>query len=165
MSSIEGYDNYVIFEDGMVINMDRGNILKASISNSGGYNRIGLHKDGKEKKIYIHRLLVQTFIDNPENKPCIDHINHNRLDNRLDNLRWATSQENTHNQSLSKNNTSGYQGIYLTKWNTFRASININKKKVRKTFKTLEEAIRWRNEMVEIHYPSRPSIETTNLHD
>jgi len=158
MSCIEGYDNYIIFEDGMVINMDRGNILKASISND--YKRIELRKDGKAKKYFLHRLLAQTFIDNPEDKPCVDHINRNRSDNRLYNLRWVTNLENDHNKSLSKRNTTGHQAIWFSKSNTYRASININKKEIRKTFKTLEEAIRWRNEMVKIHYPSRPSIES-----
>lgn len=45
----------------------------------------------------IHRLVAETFIPNPENKLCVDHINGNRLDNRVENLRWVTRSENVHN--------------------------------------------------------------------
>jgi len=155
MFRIEGYDNYFINKNGEVLNSKRGRFLKGTI-NTFGYKRFCLSKDGKAKYYFLHCLLAQTFIDNPENRPFIDHINHNRLDNRLSNLRWVTNQENDHNKSIAKNNKSGYQGICLSKSNTWRACISINKKEVRKTFKTIEEAILWRNDMVKIHYPSRP---------
>ena len=67
-----------------------------------GYYFIALYKNGIEFRRAIHRLLAQTFIPNPENKPCVDHINRSRTDNRLEDLRWATYSEN--NKNTNHNN-------------------------------------------------------------
>ena len=59
---------------------------------SSGYIQVQLAKP--RKKFQVHRLLAMAFIPNPENKECINHINSNRSDNRLENLEWATVKEN-----------------------------------------------------------------------
>ena len=61
------------------------------------YLTVILCKDGKLKNFKVHRLVSQAFIPNTENKPCIDHINTNRTDNRVNNLRWVTHKENSNN--------------------------------------------------------------------
>jgi hypothetical protein len=63
-------------------------------SSSGFYNRVCLYKNNKAKSIRIHRLVAKAFIPNLENKPEINHVNGNRLDNRVENLEWATPKEN-----------------------------------------------------------------------
>ena len=59
------------------------------------------------KHIPIHRIVAETFLPNPENKPTVDHINRVRDDNRLDNLRWATHKEQQDNTSYVLNSKYG----------------------------------------------------------
>lgn len=70
------------------------------------YYRVRLVKDGVGKNKSIHRLVAEAFIDNPDNKPVIDHINGNSIDNRVENLRWCTQKENNgfelHRKNIGK---------------------------------------------------------------
>lgn len=75
-------------------------ILK-NTEHSNGYLIVGLAKNGKYKLFYVHKLVAEAFIPNPEGKPCIDHINTIKNDNRIENLRWVTHEENSNN-SLTK---------------------------------------------------------------
>lgn len=70
--------------------------------NRDGYIVVGL-SDGinNRKTIELHRLMAEHFVANPENKPTVHHINHNRHDNRVSNLRWATHDEQQDKEWLS----------------------------------------------------------------
>ena len=107
---IEGYENlYQVSNMGRVKSLDR--LVKASrggfrgvkgqlmslCKDKDGYLILRLAKNGKHKNYKVHRLVAQAFIPNPENKPCIDHINGIVSDNRLENLRWTTHKENNNN--------------------------------------------------------------------
>ena len=59
-----------------------------------GYKYVNLRKDGKTHKGYIHHLMGETFLPNPENKPEVNHENGNKADNSLSNLTWNTRAEN-----------------------------------------------------------------------
>ena len=83
------------------------------------------------KKIYsIHRVILERVLGRPlEKGDEVDHINGNGLDNRRENLRLATSQQNHRNRKTPKNNTSGVTGVYYyPKINRWKAGISINKK-------------------------------------
>lgn len=87
-------DNYSINELGEVRN-DRTNHIKKPFENkSNGYMTVDLYKNNKSEKVTIHRLLAEAFIPNPEGKTTVDHIDGNRKNNALSNLRWATYSEN-----------------------------------------------------------------------
>lgn len=60
-----------------------------------GYVRISITRDKKEIKPFIHRLVAQAFISNPENKPEVNHIDCDRSNNDVNNLEWVTAKENT----------------------------------------------------------------------
>jgi hypothetical protein len=102
---IIGYEgHYKINNKGCILSINRlcnrrrknvnEKILKTPIS-SRGYFKVILCKDGIEKNFNIHRLIAVHFIDNPNNKPCINHIDGNKLNNTINNLEWCTIQENT----------------------------------------------------------------------
>jgi len=150
---VKGYSNYLIFRNGAVLS--KGNIynkpkfLKHSLR-PNGYHVVNL-RDGKGggRPCFIHRLIAEHYIPNQENKPFIDHINRIRTDNRICNLRWATSKENNNNmseRSINKNTKTGHKFISKTK-KGYRVQINRNDLKVRKRFKSLDEAIKYKDEL------------------
>ena len=94
IKDIKGFEDYQITDDGKVWSKKSGKFLKAWLNNTG-YEKVMINK----KKCLIHRLVAETFIPNPENKPYIDHINPVRTDNRAENLRWCTPKENMNNSN------------------------------------------------------------------
>lgn len=93
---IEEAPSYEISSEGNVRNKTNGRILHPQAFGATGYKQVSLKiKDtNKFQKRYIHRLVAQAFIDNPENKREVNHIDGNKLNNNLSNLEWVTSSEN-----------------------------------------------------------------------
>ncbi|CAL6048759.1 Conserved_hypothetical protein [Hexamita inflata] len=98
---IEGYDNYEITKNGQVRNIETQKILKQSDQNKDKYLLVSLYDKQKDKfiKYYVHRLVAQTFLENPNNLPQVDHKNRNNQDNRIENLRWINKSNNCKNKS------------------------------------------------------------------
>lgn len=67
-----------------------------------GYAKCNLYSHGRVKTCRVHRIVAETFIPNPDKKRTVDHINGIKTDNRVENLRWATSFEQMHNPVTSK---------------------------------------------------------------
>jgi hypothetical protein len=123
---IENYPNYKIYANGNVENIKTGRILKQILGNHG-YLVVCLRNNAGQKLHIIHRLLGKYYIPNPNNYPCIDHIDRNRTNNMLINLRWCSHQQNNMNKSIY--GESEYRGVDFKKKNKkWRAQITINKK-------------------------------------
>ena len=83
--------NYYISNMGKIKSNNK--ILKTHKS-TGGYLYISVWKNNKVKHIKLHRLVAQAFIPNHENKPFVNHIDGNKLNNCVNNLEWVTNKEN-----------------------------------------------------------------------
>lgn len=103
----------------------KGQILKPQIDCQTSYKKIRLCKDGKYKHHSIHRLVAEAFIPNPNNYPVINHINENRIDNRIENLEWCTQKYNCNHGTKNKRTAIklskpviqyDLDGNYIRKW-------------------------------------------------
>ncbi len=87
-----------------------GKVLKNWLDKDGYVCGV-ICENGKIKNIRVHRLIASTFIDNPDNKPFIDHINTIKNDNRIENLRWCTNSENLLNPLTSQLKSKVSKGV------------------------------------------------------
>jgi hypothetical protein len=138
---IADYENYKVSNIGNVLNIKSGKLLK-KLTRGNGYFYIGLYKNGKVKHFSIHRLVAIAFLDYPENKLLVDHIDNDKMNNNIINLRFATKSENGMNRCLNAYSTSGIKGVFFNtttqKWN---ASIKIDGiTRYLESFETIEEA-------------------------
>jgi hypothetical protein len=84
---------YAVNKEGQVYSLRRGHVLSPK-RNRDGYLRIQLYSVNGCEFVSIHRLIAETFIPNPENKPFVNHIDGNKQNNRVSNLEWCTQKEN-----------------------------------------------------------------------
>jgi len=124
---IEGFSNYTISNDGKIYSKIK-KIYRKCHYNPQGYLQLRLKQNGKNENICVHRLVAEHFLPNPENKRCIDHIDKDKKNNNMWNLRWCTNGENMSNRGKQQNNTSGFKGVTFNKErNKWQAQIQVEK--------------------------------------
>ena len=133
---IEEFPAYSVSTLGRVKNK-HGNILTGT-PRPDGYMSLLLSREGKSNRRLLHRLVALAFIPNPEGKAYIDHINQDKSDNSIPNLRWATHSENMLNRKKEHPD-------YITKEVRFRVRV---KGFPEKRFLTEEEAIAYRDNLL-----------------
>ena len=86
------YNDFIeVYENGVVLS--RGKELKGEICKNG-YKRVHVSKNGKSKRLLVHRIVATAFIPNPDNLPEVNHKDGNKQNNNVSNLEWVTASEN-----------------------------------------------------------------------
>ena len=126
---LQGYeDRYAISNLGNIKNL-KTNVILSPWLNTNGYKSITLRKDGNPKSLKVHQLVAVNFLNHNPNgmNLVVDHINKDKLDNRVDNLRLVTQKENSLN--TKKITLSKYRGVSFDKRvNKWFAYVTINNK-------------------------------------
>ena len=120
---VECDTKYCVSNKGRVMNEETNLIIKQSV-NKYGYKTISLMYNGKKKTYRVNRLVALTFIANPDNKQMVDHIDGNKVNNNVNNLRWATNSEN----QMNNKNTKGY--TYNKRAKKYHAQIKLHGKNI-----------------------------------
>lgn len=120
---IKDFPDYSITADGSVYNKNGLRIKPETLRN--GYLRVSLsNKTTKHKRFLVHRLVAEAFIPNPNNYPCINHINKSKSDNRIENLEWCTHLYNlNYSNVIEKASIAKFRKIYCITTNEFFDSV------------------------------------------
>lgn len=115
MKELKNHPGYFISEDGNFYN-SKGRQLK-QFHRCKGYLGVNLHKIS----YYVHRLIAEEFIPNPNNYPQVNHIDKNRINNMIDNLEWCSPQQNVEHSlakvfTIENKNGETFEIFNLTQW-------------------------------------------------
>lgn len=101
--TIKDLNNYAISNYGRVLNKKTGKFIKSSVGGTG-YPSVCIYTDdGRRVFRFIHRLVAEAFIPNPNNFECVNHIDENRLNPYYENLEWTTRERNSSIRTNRKN--------------------------------------------------------------
>jgi hypothetical protein len=145
---IAKYPNYEVSTEGEVRNSKTNKILKFFLAN--GYCNIKLYNEINRKHKSVHRLVALAFLPLVEGKLFVDHIDRNKLNNNVSNLRWVTPSENSNNRDfIMINYKKELHHISIRPNGTFRVEFMSKRKYIcYEIFKTKEEAILFRDEFM-----------------
>ena len=90
---IINFENYTIFDDGKIFSKKSNKFIK-NCKTEKGYCRVCLHSNGNIKAFFVHRLVAEAFIPNPDNLPQVNHKDENPNNNNVDNLEWCNAKYN-----------------------------------------------------------------------
>ena len=130
--NIEGYEGkYQVSNLGRVKSMIGQEKVLHPKKHRNGHLQIGLHKDKKRKTMYIHRIVAQAFIPNPDNIACVNHKDENPNNNNVDNLEWCTQKYNcnygTRVDRIMETKKQQYKKIYKYSFNEYSIKIIVTK--------------------------------------
>lgn len=121
-----------------------------------GYPTLILRRPGERRSAQIHRLVAQAFLPNPDGLPVVNHIDFDPTNNRVENLEWCTTRDNvrhsaermSHPKSKSAATSTGEK--YIRKaGKSYRVCVKLHGKRTSRSFKSLQDAVAYRNEAVE----------------
>ena len=92
LGRVKSLERYVKGKDGL--RLVKEIIMSISVCRTNGYFKVILHKDGKQKRYQVHRLVAEAFIPNPDNLPIVNHKDENKINNCVWNLEWCTYSYN-----------------------------------------------------------------------
>ena len=139
---------YVVLDNGNIWSCLSKRYVATESENENDYIRATLCINGKKRWEQVNVLIATAFIPNPDNLPQVDHINNNKQDNRVCNLKWVSCSDNNHNKGMNPKNKSGTKGV-CKKDNKWKAYITVKNISYEKIFDTKEEAIKCRKEYEE----------------
>ena len=138
-------DKYAVSEEGLVMHKKSGRVTKGAPRKQ--YNVICSYNNNIVKAEYVHRMVAHCFLPRIDiAKLRVDHINRDKRDNRACNLRWVPNRINILN--TSRKTSSGHRNIYITRNDTYRVAISYTGFSYQKQFKTLDEAISARDNIL-----------------
>ena len=152
---IRGFEGfYRISKSGIVFDVSK-NSRKHSTKNSHGYKVIYLSKNGDGNQFRINRLVALTYLPNLENKPCVNHKNGIKYDDRVSNLEWVTHKENTRHAMDT--------GLMKVKKGQEHSQSKLTEKDVLEIRELCENGYLFQYEIAEIYGIARNTVSSINI--